>query len=53
MADIKEETEIIKKDLVELIIKHLRENKLTPEKAKQLATDFYKDFHFRIRKIYL
>ncbi|MEK7573895.1 MAG: hypothetical protein AAB531_05755 [Patescibacteria group bacterium] len=38
--DINQETEVIKKELAELIIKHLRENKLTPEKAKQLANDF-------------
>mgnify|MGYP001565774631 FL=1 len=50
MADIKEETEIIKKDLVELIIKHLRENKLTPEKAKQLATDFLQRLPFQDQK---
>lgn len=38
--DINQETEVIKKELAELIIKHLRENKITPEKAKQLANDF-------------
>lgn len=38
--DIQQEVEDIKKELVELIIKHLRENKLPAEKAKKLAGDF-------------
>src|SRR3989344_555057 len=38
--DIQQEVEAIKKELVELIIKHLRENKLPSEKAKKLAEDF-------------
>ena len=38
--DIQREVEAVKKELVELIIKHLRENKLPSEKAKKLAEDF-------------
>jgi|SRR3989344_4429997 len=38
--DIQQEVEEVKKELVELIIKHLRENKLPAEKAKKLAEDF-------------
>jgi len=38
--DIQQEVEEVKKELVELIIKHLRENKLPAEKAKKLAGDF-------------
>ncbi len=38
--DIQQEVEEVKKELVELIIKHLREKKLPTEKAKKLAGDF-------------
>ncbi len=38
--DIQQEVEEVKRELVELIIKHLRENKLPAEKAKKLAADF-------------
>src|SRR3989344_4066713 len=38
--DIQQEVEEVKKELVELIIKHLRENKLPAKKAKKLAEDF-------------
>ncbi len=38
--DIQEEVEEVKRELVELIIKHLRENKIPADKAKQLAKDF-------------
>lgn len=38
--DINEETESIKKKLADMLIAHLKENKITPEKAKQLANDF-------------
>ncbi|MCL4419004.1 hypothetical protein M1146_02760 [Patescibacteria group bacterium] len=38
--DIQEEVEEVKRELVEIIIKHLRENKLPAEKAKKLAIDF-------------
>lgn len=38
--DIQEEVEAIKRELVELIIKHLRENRIPVDKAKQLAKDF-------------
>lgn len=38
--DIQQEVEAVKKELVELIIKHLREKKLPAEKAKTLALDF-------------
>ncbi len=38
--DIQQEVEEVKKELVRLIIKHLRENKLPAEKAKKLAGDF-------------
>lgn len=38
--DIQEEVEEVKRELVGIIIKHLRENKLPAEKAKKLAIDF-------------
>ena len=38
--DIQQEVEEIKRELVELIIKHLRENKLPAERARKLAEDF-------------
>lgn len=38
--DIVQEVEHVKKELVELIIAHLRENKIEVEKARQLAADF-------------
>ena len=38
--DIQQEVEEVKKELVELIIKHLRQNKLPAQKAKKLAEDF-------------
>ena len=38
--DIQEEVEEVKRELVEIIIKHLRENKLPAEKARKLAIDF-------------
>lgn len=38
--DIHQEVEEIKKELVELIIAHLRENKIDEAKARQLAADF-------------
>ena len=40
--DIQQEVEEVKRELVEFIIKHLRENKLPAEKAKKLAEDFLK-----------
>lgn len=40
--DIQQEVEEVKRELVELIIRHLRENKLPAEKAKKLAEDFLK-----------
>lgn len=40
--DIQQEVEEVKRELIELIIKHLRENKLPVEKAKKLAEDFLK-----------
>ena len=38
--DIQQEVEEVKRELVELIIKHLRENKIPVDKAKKLAADF-------------
>lgn len=38
--DIQQEVEEVKRELVELIIKHLRENKMPVDKAKKLAADF-------------
>ena|SRR3989344_6842098 len=38
--DIQQQVEAVKRELVELIIKHLKENKLPAEKAKKLAEDF-------------
>ncbi len=38
--DIAQEVEAVKKELVELISKHLRENKIEADKARQLAADF-------------
>lgn len=38
--DVQSEIEEAKKELAELLIEHLRENKILPEKAKQLANDF-------------
>lgn len=40
IPDIPTEVEQIKKELVELIIKHLRENKIDVEKSRKLAADF-------------
>lgn len=39
---IEEEVEKVKKQLVELIIRHLEEKKITAANAKQLATEFLK-----------
>lgn len=38
--DITEEVELVKKELVDLIIAHLRENKIEADKARELASDF-------------
>lgn len=38
--DLQQEVEAVKKELVDLIIKHLKENKLEVEKARKLAQDF-------------
>ncbi len=38
--DLNEEVELIKKELLELIIKHLKENKIEAAEAQQLAKDF-------------
>lgn len=38
--DIQQEVEAIKKELVDLIVVHLRENKIDEQKARQLAADF-------------
>ena len=38
--DIQQQVEAVKRELAELIIKHLKENKLPAEKAKKLAEDF-------------
>lgn len=38
--NIQEEVEDVKKELVDLIVKHLRTNKLDAEEAKKLAADF-------------
>lgn len=40
LMDITQEVETVKKELVDLIIAHLRENKIEVEKARQLAADF-------------
>ncbi|OGH38962.1 MAG: hypothetical protein A3B44_03605 [Candidatus Levybacteria bacterium RIFCSPLOWO2_01_FULL_38_21] len=40
--DIQQEVEEVKKELVELIIKHLREKKIPVDKAKKLAEAFLK-----------
>lgn len=38
--DIAQEVEAVKKELTDLIIVHLRENKIEADKARQLAADF-------------
>lgn len=38
--DITQEVELVKKELTDLIIVHLRENKIEVEKARALASDF-------------
>ena len=38
--DIKEEVVEVKRELLGLILKHLKENKIEAEKAQQLARDF-------------
>ena len=38
--DIAQEVEAVKKELVELIIKHLQENKMEADKARELGSDF-------------
>ena|SRR3989344_3791523 len=48
--DIQQEVEEVKKELLELIIKHLRENKLSAQKAKKLAEDFLKVLPIKDRK---
>jgi len=40
IMDIKQEVEVIKKELVELIIAHLRENKIEVQTAQKMAGDF-------------
>lgn len=40
--DIQQQVEDVKRELVGLIIKHLRENKIPADKAKKLAEDFLK-----------
>ena len=38
--DIKQEVTAVEKELVELIIEHLKENKINADEARQLARDF-------------
>ena len=38
--DIVQEVEQVKKELVDIIAKHLQENKIEADKARQLAADF-------------
>ncbi len=38
--DLQQEVEAVKKELTELIVKHLKENKIEVEKARKLAADF-------------
>ena len=38
--DIAQEVEAVKKELVELIIQHLRENKMEADKARELGSEF-------------
>ncbi|KKR76809.1 MAG: hypothetical protein UU21_C0003G0002 [Candidatus Levybacteria bacterium GW2011_GWA2_40_8] len=38
--DIVQEVEEVKKELLDLILKHLKENKIEAEKAQELARDF-------------
>lgn len=40
VMDIAQEVEMVKKELVDIIITHLKENKIEVEKARQLAADF-------------
>jgi len=40
--DIQEEVEAVKRELIELIIKHLRKGRLPVKKAQKLAEDFLK-----------
>ena len=48
--DIAQESEYAKRRLTELIIQHLRENKISPEKAKQLASEFLTKLPFQDQK---
>lgn len=48
--NIEEEVEIIKKELIDIIIQHLRENKLDLEKAQKLASDFLEELPIQDQK---
>lgn len=40
VMDIKQEVEVVKKELVEIIIESLKANKISVDEAKKLANDF-------------
>src|SRR3989344_8944721 len=59
VMDVKQEVEIVKKELVEIIIESLKANKISVDEAKKLANDFlnvlpvtrYNDFLNKLKSL--
>lgn len=48
--DLQQETIAVEKELLELIVNHLRNNQIQPEEAKKLAGDFLTTLPFQDKK---